>query len=80
MAGSKKGEVLIYTLYKTFPLLFTGRKLRPPGKGIEASTFVCIDGLTGRVFSWMRDRFSFVAAVSISVRPDWLSSPRSRTY
>jgi len=32
-----KGEVLIYNLINTSPLIFTGRKLRPPGIGIEAT-------------------------------------------
>jgi len=32
----KNKGVLIYTLNKIFPLFFTGRKLRPPGIGIEA--------------------------------------------
>jgi len=32
-----RGGVFIYNLNKTFPLIFTGRKLRPPGIGIEAS-------------------------------------------
>ena len=34
------GEILIYSLIKTFSLFFTGRKLRPPGIGIEAIDYV----------------------------------------
>jgi len=48
LPGKKSGEVLIYNLIKTFPLrnysltrtfplFFTGCKLHPPGKGIEAT-------------------------------------------
>jgi len=32
-----RGKILIYNLIKTFPYFFTGRKLRPPNTGIEAT-------------------------------------------
>jgi len=34
-----RGGVLIDTLNRTSPLFFTGRKLRPPGIGIEATEY-----------------------------------------
>ena len=45
---------MIYNLIITFPLFFTGRKLRPPGIGIEATVNVPPDTvwvISGTAFS-----------------------------
>jgi len=49
LPSKNRGEVLMYTFNKTLlplspPLFFTGRKLRPPGIGIEATAYKMADG------------------------------------